>query len=190
MSRRSESTNVITSLFKIMVSTLASHADPYLYSRMRIGTNAETRKAANVNTTDPDIELPDSAKKVNPKPNLERLSRLQLEDSRRTLRYASAKQLRTAFSRSEQTPYVTEESKIGMGSYEKEERADGEEIWTHDWYNTVDARAGRPCKPEQTTEDEKNADDDDGHALLLLELTLFVTLWLLDVMEVRKEEAE
>ena len=114
---------------------------------MRIGTNAETRNAANVNTTDPDIELRDSAMKVNPKPNLERLSRLQIEDSRRTLRYASTKQFRTAFSRSEQTPYVTEESKIGKGSYEKEEHADAEEIWTHDWYNPVDARAGHPCEP-------------------------------------------
>ena len=49
---------------------------------------------------------------------------------------------------------------------------------------------GRPCKPEQTSEDEKNADDDDGHALLLLEPALFVTLGLLDVMQVRKEDGE
>jgi hypothetical protein len=95
---------------------------------MRIGTNAETRNARNVNTADPEVEMRDSAKKGNPPPNLERIKSFPASTLAVYLGYASTRQFRTAFYRLEQTLYVAEESDIGKGSHEKEGRIDAEEI--------------------------------------------------------------
>ena len=105
MSRRSESANVITFLYKVMVCTLPCHANLYLYSRMRIGTNAQTRSARNANTADPEVEMRDSVK-GNPPPNLERIKLFTASTLAVYLGYACKRQFRTASSRLEQTLYV------------------------------------------------------------------------------------